>query len=150
MIGVRFIQPLALSIDLLVYDFDPVAGDPDDAFDVMRMILEGEFEYDDVTAANGTVRQEFFVPRVPPAKNKFVYQQMIAHKQSGFHGLGGNLEGLDDKRRPEQRQNYGNQERLDIFAYRCMRASFRVGSFRAVFGDWRNFSHVLRGLTFSL
>ncbi len=87
MIGIRLHQALAVTINLLVHDFDPIARHSDDALDVMRMVLEGEFEYDDVAPANGTIGQEFFVPGIPAAKDKFVYEQVVADQQSGFHGL---------------------------------------------------------------
>src|SRR4029077_13722688 len=140
MIGIGFSEPLAIAINLLVNDFDPIARHSDNTLHVMRMVLERKFEYDNVAAANGTIGQHRFIPGIAAAKNELVYEQMIAHQQSGFHGLRRNLKGLDDEGSPKERQNYGHEQRFDIFANGGVGALLRAARGGAVFGNWRCFS----------
>ena len=84
----------------------------------MRMILKRKFENNDVAAAYFAIRENMVVPMSAPAENKFVHEQVIADEQSRLHGLRRNLEGLNDKRGAEQRQDHRNQKRFDVFPHR--------------------------------
>ena len=50
---IRLGELLAVHIDLIGDDADAVAGQADDALHVVRMIVEGKFEDDDVAVAEG-------------------------------------------------------------------------------------------------
>ena len=66
---VGFFERLAIDVHVLIDDADAVARQSDDAFYVVRMIIEGKFEHDDVAAANGAVRAEIFRTNRPrPSK----------------------------------------------------------------------------------
>src|SRR5262245_33412986 len=79
------------------------------------MLLVGKFKDNNVAALQIPIRQYFFVPRTSATENEFVNQQVVADQQRTFHGSGGNLESLHDKRRAEQREDHRNQKRLQIF-----------------------------------
>ena len=68
MIGIGFSEPLAIAINLLVNDFDPIARHSDNTLHVMRMILERKFEYDNVPAFDVGVRQKMLADRPRGAK----------------------------------------------------------------------------------
>src|SRR5580693_1198063 len=76
---VRLIEPFAVDVNLLVDDANAIAGQTDHAFYVVRMVVKGKFENDDIATANGAVREDFLVPSAAPLENEFVDQQMIPH-----------------------------------------------------------------------
>ena len=71
--NVRLLEWLAIDVDALIDDPEAIAGQADDAFHVVRMIVKGKLENDNVAAANGTVRKKFFVPRAAPFEDEFVH-----------------------------------------------------------------------------
>ena len=112
---VRFIEGLAVYEDLLIHKLQMVARQTDDTLHEMRMILVGIFENDDVAALEVAVRKKFFVPMPAAAEDEFVDEEMITDKQGALHRRGRNLEGLDDETCTEEGENYGHQERFEIF-----------------------------------
>ena len=69
---VGFIKGFAVDEDLLVDDFQPIAGQTDDALHEMRMVLIRIFEDDDVAALEVTVRQKLLVPMTASTENESV------------------------------------------------------------------------------
>src|SRR5258708_37294791 len=120
---VRFIEPLAVQVHLLVDDFEMISRNANDAFNVMRVVLKRKFENDDIAAANFTVGQDMIVPVATSSENKFVNQEMVAHQKGGFHGLGRNLKSLDDKSCAEQGEDHRDEQGLNVFA-QCRGAGF--------------------------
>src|SRR5690348_3468685 len=133
---VRLIEQFAIHINGLVHHFHAVTRQADHALHKVLMFLIGKFKNDNVSTLEGTIGQEFFVPRTGTAKNKFVDQQMVANLQSAFHGSRRNLEGLHDKSRAKQGQNHGNEERLQVLGKsRLFMGPLRLG-YRRYFLDW--------------
>ncbi len=56
-------QEITVDQNSLVDDADAIAGQSDHAFDVVRMIVEGKLENDDVAAADRAGRGEAFRTR---------------------------------------------------------------------------------------
>ena len=113
---VRLIEPRAINVDIAVDDANAVAGQTDDAFDVVRVIFERKFEDDDIAAADGAVRQKFFIPGAATAEDKFVHEYMIADQQGGFHGWRRNFEGLHHESGAEEREEHGDEEQFGEFS----------------------------------
>jgi hypothetical protein len=51
----------------------------DYSLDVMRVIIERKFENDNITMANGPVREHMFVPGGSAFEHKLVHKEVIAH-----------------------------------------------------------------------
>ena len=82
---VGFVEQFAIDENLLVNNFQTIAGEANDAFHEMRMILIRKFEDDDVAALQVAVWKKLFVPVAAAAKDEFVDEEMIAYEEGLFH-----------------------------------------------------------------
>ena len=116
---IRFVELLAVDVNLGIGNTDAVAGKANGALDVVRVIVEGKFEDDDVTAANVAVGEEFFVGVAATFEDEFIDQEIVADQESFLHGAGGNFKGLDDEGGAEEDDENGDEERFGVFAERA-------------------------------
>jgi hypothetical protein len=79
----------------------------------MRMIVEREFENDNIAVADGPVGEQVLIPGPGAFEYKLVHKKVIAYQQRGFHRLGGDLERLDDERGSKQGKQNGDQQRIN-------------------------------------
>jgi len=112
---IGFVEQLAVDEDLLVDDFQVIAGQTDDALHEMRMVLIRIFEDDDVAALEITVGKKFFVPMTTATEDKFVDEEMVADEEGFLHRRRRNLEGLDDEAGAEEGEDHGYEKRFKIF-----------------------------------
>src|SRR5215470_6231913 len=112
---VRLAKQLPVDVDFLVHDLYAVARQTNHALHEVLMFLIRKFENYDVAPVETTVGQDLLVPSARATKDKLVDQQVVANKQSAFHGRRGNLEGLDNKGCAKQREDHRYQKRLQIF-----------------------------------
>ena len=97
----------------VAHDADVVSGQTDDALHVVRMIVEGKFEDDDVAVADRPVGQQMLVPGAAAFEDKFVHEKVIADQKRRLHRFGRNLERLDDERGAEQGEQNGDEQGID-------------------------------------
>ena len=107
---------MPVDINLLVDDANAIAGQADDALDVVRMIVERKFEDDNVAAANGPVGQKLFVPGAGAFEHEFIHEQMVADQKRRLHRLRRDFEGLHDESGAEESEQNRDQKRLDEVA----------------------------------
>ena len=109
---VRLVESFSVYVDIAVDDADAVAGQADYPFDVVGMIFKRKFKDDDVAAANSTIRENFFVPGPATAKNKFVYEHVIADQQGRLHRWRGDFESLNNKGCAKEGEQHGDQQQF--------------------------------------
>jgi hypothetical protein len=119
---------MAIDVHALIDDAKAIARQPNDAFHIMRMIVVGKLEDDNVASANGTVREKFLVPGAAPFEHEFIHEKMVAYEQCGFHRLRWNLEGLHDKSGAEKGEKDRDEQRFGIFDHRAARNFARPNS----------------------
>ena len=115
---VRLVEQFSVDVDLLIDDFEVVAGEADDALHEVRMILIRKFEDDDVAALETAVGKKLVVPLAAAAKDELVDEQVIADEQGAFHGLRRNFEGLNNETGAEEGEDDGDEQRFEIFGER--------------------------------
>ena len=127
---------LIVDVNDLFADFDFVAFDTDNAFDVVLFIGEGfglettgigtgkvgggffsgKGEDDDVAALRGGKPDDVFVDKgQAKAVAEFGDKELIAFHQGGDHGTRGNFEGFDEEGAQNERKSQGEKQAFDDF-----------------------------------
>ncbi len=107
---VRLVHRDAVAVDDAVVDAQLVAGKPDRPFDEVVRAHHRRGEDDDVA----------FV-RLPEAVFELVDEQDVVHLQRRLHRPARNVERADDERDQEQRDEPGDDERVEILAQHLAR-----------------------------
>jgi len=105
---VRFVQRVAVEVELFVHEMQAVAGNAHDAFDEGLLDVDRIAENDDVAAMRVAVGQQIFRDGSGGRVGELIDQQVVAHKQRVFHGAGGDDEGLYKRSGAEQKKNNGD------------------------------------------
>ena len=93
--GVGFVEGMAVDVDVAVAEAEVVAGEADDALDEVHGGVDGVVEDDDVAAMDGGGGEEGGRVWIFEAEVLFVDEEEVADEEGGFHGCGGDAEGLD-------------------------------------------------------
>src|SRR5712664_961421 len=106
----------AVDEEFLVLVDDPVAGNADDALDVVERRILRKTKHHHVATLGFPDTDDLFVDeRDPDAVGELVDQDEIAHHQSRHHRSGGDLEGLHQERAQQEHDEYDRKEALRIF-----------------------------------
>ena len=108
---VRFVERLAVDVDLLGSELERLAGEPDDALDEVAVRLVRVLEDDDVATPDVAHGQQLACNRAGRrAEDELVHQQVIADEQVVLHRAGRDLERLDDPRTHEQCEDHRDHD----------------------------------------
>lgn len=113
---VLFFHGHAVAVKTLVTHGDDVAGQADDALDVVHRGIVGVFEDDDVTVGGIIATVDVAVGEGDlDAVGELAGQQVVAHQQGLDHGFRGDLVGLDHEGPDDERQDQRHQQGFAVF-----------------------------------
>ena len=106
----------AVDPELLVYDLDLVAGEPDTALDEIRGRALWRAEDHDVAAAHvPRGRQLTFSRRGGEPEQVSIDEEMVADQEGVLHRTARDVEGLDQEGVGETQKDAGDQQGLEVF-----------------------------------
>ncbi len=110
---IRFVQLLAVTIDLAIAQVNAIARHPHNPFHHVRPSVGciRMQKHNDVAAPHLTVRKQWSRPRSLRRELNPVYKHVIPDQQRVLHGTGGDLEGLHHKRDDEQSRYQHRRQR---------------------------------------
>ena len=117
---VRFLERKSVHEQLRPPHAEGISGHPDDPFHVIRpgRLLGGvrRLEHDHIAPGRSVEGGEFQIGAGDlGAVHHFVHKQEVADQERVLHRGGRNLEGLDDERADEEKQDEGDEDRLRPF-----------------------------------
>src|SRR5262249_5867589 len=110
--GVALMQRNAVHIYAFVAQTNMVPGQPDHPLHQKLGWIHGKVKNNDVSTLNFAIRQQLPRARVT-GKVQLVHKQKVADQESVFHGAGGNLECLNNKRDDKDAEDHHRKKALD-------------------------------------